>query len=262
MQNLRDKLLKAGLISEDQAKHAKDKEPARPQAPRREEAPRRGSPPPRERPERAERSERPARGERSAPLPKFAPLALPNNKEFQRLEAKKQVELDRKIREMVLAAQLTVENGEQTFYFVTRKNKLRRMQVTPEVAERLEKGELAVVERPDPGQIEHAIVPSEVASQILSLQERSVRFFNRGDKPVGFLSDEELSRRQKVEADADARAAAAAAQEPADIDLPSLPKPTVPEGADVEAEPEQDSDLETIARDAEKASAKLPGEEP
>jgi hypothetical protein len=41
---------------------------------------------------------------------------------------------------------------------------------------------------------------------MMELSPRAVRFFNRADQPVGFMSDEELNRRQKVEAE---RAAAA-----------------------------------------------------
>ena len=118
--------------------------------------------------------------------------------------------LDRRLRELVIAAQLEVEPGEHTFYFVTRKNKLRRISMTPELACRLESGELAVVERPEPAQIEHSIVPAETARQVMALSERAVRFFNQGEQPIGFMSDEELSRRQKAEAAADAEAPPAA----------------------------------------------------
>jgi hypothetical protein len=187
MQNLREKLLKAGLISEAQA-DKRESEPAREsRAPSR---PRPTEPPPR-------------RGDREPPrggaIPKLPPLAVPNNKELQRLEAKKQVELDHRIRELVAAAEVKVEPGQHTFYFVTRKNRLRRLAMMPELARRLESGELAVVERPEPAQIEHSIVPAETAEQLLSLSNRAVRFYNRKDAPVGFLSDEELARRQREE---------------------------------------------------------------
>ena len=202
MQSLREKLLKAGLISEDQVDTQSDtsrarNKPTQRNAPadvegrnRREQAARRP---------RAE-SERPAR---SAPIPKLPPLAVPNNKELQRLEAKKQLELERRVRELVVSTELERQAGEQTFYFVTRKNRLRRMELTNELARRLEAGELAVVERPEPDRIEHSIVPASTADRILELSSRAVRFYNRKDAPVGFLSDEELARRQRAEAEAD-----------------------------------------------------------
>jgi hypothetical protein len=138
---------------------------------------------------------------------------VPGNKEFQRLEAKKQVETDRQMRELVVSTQVTVEPGEHTFYFVTRKNRLRRLEMTPELASRLESGELAVVERPEPAQIEHSVVPAETALKLVELSPRAVRFFNRLEQPIGFLSDDELNRRQKVEAERDEAAESGAAEE-------------------------------------------------
>jgi hypothetical protein len=58
---------------------------------------------------------------------------------------------------------------------------------------------VAVVERPEPDRIEHSIVPASTADQILELSSRAVRFYNRKEAPVGFLSDEELARRQRAE---------------------------------------------------------------
>jgi uncharacterized protein YaiL (DUF2058 family) len=185
MQNLRDKLMKAGLVTEGDARRV-ESEPRRP-----------------------------ARNRSEAPIPKLPPLPVPNNKEFQRLEAKRQLELDRQIRELVQGAQVEPPPGTHTFYFVTRKNRLRRMLLTPELAARLEKGELAVVERPDPGQIEHAIVPADIAERLLSLSEKSVRFFNKPGAAVGFISDAELGQRQKAEAE----------QGPEAEDEPAAPSP-------------------------------------
>jgi uncharacterized protein YaiL (DUF2058 family) len=234
MQNLREKLLKAGLISEDQRDRQTDAARGRNRSAQRN-APAeggyrhaQGEGRPRTEHERAPRTEtrseheraprREARSEherrprsaprpeqesptRSAPIPKLPPLAVPNNKELQRLEAKKQLELERRIRELVASTELAVRPGDQTFYFVTRKNRLRRIELTPELARKLEAGELAVVERPEPDRIEHSLVPASTADRILELSTRAVRFYNRKDAPVGFLSDEELSRRQRAEED-------------------------------------------------------------
>lgn len=188
MQNLRDKLLKAGLVTADQAKQAEERkkagEPNRnrpaPDRPRRNEAP----PPQEARPD--------------GRIPKLPPL--PGSREHQRLISKQQLELDRKLRELVTAAQVPLEGGDQTFYFVTRKGRLRRLEMTSAQRERLEKGELAVVERPDPGQIEHALVPAAIADELRKLSERAVRFFNKEGAAVGFLTDEELKKRQEAEA--------------------------------------------------------------
>src|SRR4051812_36012617 len=192
MQNLRDKLLKAGLVTAEQAKQS--------EARQKTEEPNRPRPPAPERPRRFEaqapRDPREVRPE--SRIPKLPPL--PGSREHQRLISKQQLELDRKIRDLVTGAQVALEPGDQTFHFVTRKGRLRRLELAAAQREKLEKGELAVVERPDPGQIEHALVPTAAADQLLALSERAVRFFNKEGSAVGFLTDEELKKRQEVEA--------------------------------------------------------------
>lgn len=204
MQSLKDKLLKAGLVSEEQAKKADEEKAAKARPPPAREAAAatltdeeldrgssagRGAARPRGRPTPSEPQVR---------LPKFAPL--PGSKEAQRNEAKKQVQLDKFLREKVLATQVPIEPGSTTFYFVTRKAKLRRLDLTDVQAKLLEEGRLAVVERPDPDRIEHALVPPEAAAELYAQSEKTVRFWNREGQAVGFLSDAEISQRH-AEAD-------------------------------------------------------------
>ena len=150
-------------------------------------------------------------------MPKLAPLQ--GSKEAHRLQARKQVELDRALRDLVLANTVPVEPGATPFYFVTRKNKLRRLELTPEQAKRLEAGELAVVERPDPDKIDHALVTPAIAEQLLKLSERAVRFLNKEGVKVGFLTDEEIHQRAS-EADA-----------PAEPEAPAAPAAVAPSSA-------------------------------
>lgn len=211
MQSLRDKLLKAGLVSEDAAKKAEtdaSKKPTREATPsRRDERPPRSDARPSRRDDRPPRSEaRPPRHEdrrRDEPiasrLPKLPPLA--GTKEAHRQQARKQLELDRQMRELVLTHTVPTDVGATPFYFVTRKNKLRRLELTEAQAKLLESGQLAVVERPDPDKIEHALVTPEIAEQLLALSPRAVRFLNKEGAKVGFLSDEEIHSRA-AEADA------------------------------------------------------------
>ena len=209
MQSLKDKLLKAGLVSEEQAKKAEEEKAAKAKPPPPREDPRAPAPrtfaapkpPPRYRPPPREPEVR---------LPKFAPL--PGSKEAQRNEAKKQVQLDKFIREKVLATQVAIEPGATTFYFVTRKAKLRRLELSEAQAKQLEEGKLAVVERPDPDKIDHALVPPEAAAELISQSEKTVRFWNREGQAVGFLSEAEITQRH---AEADEPEPAAAAGEPA-----------------------------------------------
>ncbi|MGO9831960.1 MAG: hypothetical protein ACLPJH_17645 [Myxococcaceae bacterium] len=192
MQNLRDKLLKAGLVSAEQAAE-------RPEAPR---------PAARSQVARPVEAPRPPSGAPSGPLipvrreplvPKLPPL--PGSREAQRLESRKQLEQDRTVRERVSAALVPLAPGERAFYFVTRKSRLRRLELSVEQAQALESGALAVVERPEPGQIEHALVPAATAESLLRDFPKVVRFFNRAGQPVGFLSEEELRTRQVSEAE-------------------------------------------------------------
>ncbi|GEN05045.1 hypothetical protein MFU01_00820 [Myxococcus fulvus] len=258
MQNLRDKLLKAGLVTEEQSKKAdtaaSQAEARRPSSqdggrpggnrppPRRDDNRTSGGPPARseERPPRegggrpgggggrpgggrpggggsfrpsggggggafrpsgggAPQHGRPASSAPpERPIPKLPPM--PGSKAYQRAESKRQVELDKALRELVMGSQVAQEPGETAFYFMTRKGKLRRMELTPEQAKRLEDGELGVVERPDPAQIEHALVPAAAAEQMFALSKKAVRFLNRKDSPIGFMNDEELKAQQAAEA--------------------------------------------------------------
>jgi hypothetical protein len=189
MQSLRDKLLKAGLVTEEQSKKAEAEKAAKRERPAR-------PPPPRA--ENRAMGTRPSGGGRSEPpaakhVPKLPPLALPGSKAYQRLESLRQLELDKKLREIAVTAEVPLEPGEHRFYFMTRKKKLRRLELSEAQAKLLEEGKLAVVERPDPAQIEHCLVPPEAAERLLQLSERAVRFFNKDGAPVGFLSDEEKS---------------------------------------------------------------------
>lgn len=178
MQSLKDKLLKAGLVTEEAAKKAEAEKQAKP-PPRREERPR--------------LEERPRPRFEEARLPKFAPLA--GSKEAHRQQAKKQLENDRKLRERVLETQVPPEAGATPFYFVTRKNKLRRLELSEAQAKAIETGALAVVERPDPDKIDHALIPAEVAKELLAEFPKAVRFFNSKDAAVGFLSEADINAR-------------------------------------------------------------------
>ena len=242
MQNLRDKLLKAGLVSAEQADKAEKTAEAPPRPERRPQRP--------DRPASGGKPGGPmmvARLQPLASIPKLPPLA--GSKASQRLDAKRQLEQDRRLREKVLASQVAVEPGERTFYFVTRKNRLRRLELSEAQAEALEQGRLAVVERPDPAQIEHALVPGEVALALVSEFPKAVRFLNAPGSPVGFLTDEEVK----------ARAAAEAAETPeerAAADAPETEDQRAEEAADVaEASESEEQGAEAAAGVAEASPA-------
>lgn len=211
MQSLKDKLLKAGLVSQDDVKRL--------EAEKAKEAARES---PRERPARPSGERHGGNGagggrggrrdDSRAPVsldrvPKFAPL--PGSAAYSREQSRKQLELDRKLRELVLKHEVLLEDGATPFYFATRKNKLKRLLLTEPQAEKIRNGELAIVERPDPACINYALVPPDCAKELLALSARAVRFFKSAEQPVGFLSDEEIHRRasEANEPDADDGAA-------------------------------------------------------
>lgn len=245
MQNLRDKLLKAGLVSDEQAKKAETppaRAPARHADRSRDDRPRddrphaRGAPPSHGRPPppRTGHSSRPVQrpAEAGPKIPKLPPL--PGSREYQRLESKKQLELDRKLLELARTNEIPAAPGEHTFYFVTRKGRLRRLEITPDQAAQLERGELAIVERREPSQIEHALVPPAIAEQMRALAEKSVRFLNTPGAPVGFLSDADIEQRKQAEVDlgpeeAETSAAPAEAAEPESAAQAETPPTTEPE---------------------------------
>lgn len=149
VQSLREKLIKAGLVMEEHAR----------------ETPRQTA---------------------SAPVPSSP---APGSKAFQRKESLRQLELDRTVRQWVHASQVPIEAGERAFFFMTRKGKLRRWDLSEQQAQLLETGQLAIVERPEPGGIEHSLVPAETAEKIVALSTKSVRFYNRKGSPIGFQND-------------------------------------------------------------------------
>lgn len=151
MHSLRDKLIKAGLITEARAPEKSKGQP-------------RASPGP-----DAEAKEKPAAG----------------TKAQQGLTAQQQRERDRRLRELAAQAQVPIEQGDCAFHFLTRKGRIRRLELASAQVKKLEEGTLAIVERPEPAQIEHSLVPSATAEEMLRLSETSVRFYARQGAPIG-----------------------------------------------------------------------------
>ena len=124
VQSLRDKLIKAGLITEAKS-HPEERKP--------------------------ERSPTPASRGLERSIPPLPPLALPGSKAHQRLTALQQLELDKRLRALVVASQVPIEKGDCAFHFVTRKGRVRRLELCEAQVKQLEAGTLAIVERPREG---------------------------------------------------------------------------------------------------------------
>src|SRR5229473_1675487 len=162
MQNLRDKLLKAGLVTEKQAKEA-DRKGAKPQGTVKQ---------------KQQSVSEEERQRREAFALRAAELAEERRKEAaKKAEARQQSEANR-VRE---------PPGEVNFHFVKRSGKVGRLALSPETAKLLESGAAAVVE--DPGNPEHAVVPGEAAKRIYEVDKQAVRFWFGPEKPIGFELD-------------------------------------------------------------------------
>src|SRR5712664_4214667 len=171
MQNLRDKLLKAGLVDEKQVKEAEREQ--RPPRTHRE----------REKTESAEEKQR-----REAFAAREAEQAEERRKEAaKKAEARQQSERAHRLRHLVDANRVREAPGEVNFHFVKRSGKVGRLAITPETAKLLESGAAAVVE--DPGNPEHAVVPGEAAKRIYEVDKQAVRFWFGTEKPIGFELD-------------------------------------------------------------------------
>jgi hypothetical protein len=169
------------------------------------------------------------------PIPKLPPM--PGSKEYQRIESKKQIELDRALRELVLGDQVAIEHGATTFYFMTRKGKLRRLELSEGQAKQLEEGALGVVERPEPAQMEHSLVPAASAEQMFALSKKAVSFLIRAESRIGFMSDDEVKTQQEAEAAGTAPEIAdepEASESPAEASATPTPEGGAPEGGSTE----------------------------
>jgi uncharacterized protein YaiL (DUF2058 family) len=172
MQNLRDKLLKAGLVSEKQAK----------------EAERKGGKPQGTVKQKQQSISEEERQRREAFALREAELAEERRKEAaKRAEARQQSERALRLRQLVEANRVREPPGEVNFHFVKRSGKVGRLAVSAETAKLLESGAAAVVE--DPGNPEHAVVPGEAAKRIFEVDKLAVRFWFGPEKPIGFELD-------------------------------------------------------------------------
>jgi uncharacterized protein YaiL (DUF2058 family) len=160
MQSLRDKLLQAGVVTQAQAEQSAARADA----------------------------ERHARKEKKAAPPPAAPVE--SEKERERRLNREAANRQKEIRALCDAHGIE-GMGEQTFFFRTRKRELRRMHLTPEQVTALEKGELAIVDRPNGNERPYALVPRNVAEQVLALEQKAIRFWAKGPgESFGFEEEE------------------------------------------------------------------------
>ncbi len=169
MQNLRDKLLKAGLVTEKQAQEAARGE-------------RRGAPKTLHERDRQVSDEE--RQRREAFAAREAEVAEQRRQEAaKQAEARMQSERARRLRQLVEAHRIR-EDGEVSFHYVRRSGKIGRLDVSVATQKMLEQGGAAVVE--DPGSPDCAVVPGDAAKRIYEVDPRAIRFWFGPEKPIGF----------------------------------------------------------------------------
>jgi uncharacterized protein YaiL (DUF2058 family) len=175
MQNLRDKLLKAGLVTESQVKKAETDKV-------------RGKERPQGRPQRP--APQPLSEEERQAQQAFAAREAEVSEERRReaakaAEAKAQSERARSLRALVLSHKIEQPPvGEAQFHFVRRSGKVGRLLVTAQTQALLEQGAAAVVE--NPGQPDPVVLPAEAAKEAYRIDPRAVFFWNGPQKPIGF----------------------------------------------------------------------------
>jgi uncharacterized protein YaiL (DUF2058 family) len=165
MQNLRDKLLKAGLVTEKQAQEAGQRQP-------------------RKHREREAQVSTEERQRREAFAAREAELAEERRKEAaKQAEARMQSERARRLRQLVESHRVQT-GGEVNFHYVKRSGKIGRLAVSVELQQKLESGAAAVVD--DPGQPEGAVVPADAARKVYEVDKDAIRFWYGPEKPIGF----------------------------------------------------------------------------
>ncbi|MDF1564082.1 MAG: DUF2058 family protein [Deltaproteobacteria bacterium] len=185
--NLRDQLLQAGLVSEEDAKKAEE---AAAKEARRQAARKGGGRPDRRgkgrrgRPEGGEAVEslQLTPEELAAAEAKKAERARQAELQREKAENRKRAQRERQLAEDVrrVAGALGLEtSGTDAFFFQSRKGKVKRILVDAELRAKIEAGELAIIEHPLPHAVEFAVVPREGAEAVLGIDPRAVRFYNR-----------------------------------------------------------------------------------
>jgi uncharacterized protein YaiL (DUF2058 family) len=169
MQNLRDKLLKAGLVTEKQAQQAAREERQTTGKTHRQ----------REQAISEEESQR-----REAFAAREAELSEERRKEAaKQAEARMQSERARRLRQLVETHRIR-EAGEVSFHYVRRNGKVGRLDVSVKTQQSLEQGAAAVVD--DPGSPDCAVVSGEAAKRIYEVDPQAIRFWYGPEKPIGF----------------------------------------------------------------------------
>lgn len=164
MQNLRDQLLKSGVINKKQKRQAE-------QSKRRE----------RKQYQKGQFDDIAKAQQQQAYAAKLAAERAANQERAAAQHAQQEARERRlQIRHIVDYWQMPEDpGGEQRWYFMTRSNTIPHLYVTESLAAQLTAGDLAIVERPDDVNRPYALVDREAAALIARIDPQCVRFHNQ-----------------------------------------------------------------------------------
>ncbi len=163
MSSLREQLLKAKLITKEDAQKV-------------------------ERDKRKERKQMGARGlltekekeQQRLEQQRAEQAVRDREREQQRQQTLKQREVAAQVRELILRHAVTQNiRGPRRFYYVNLDRRLPCMMISNQAADRLEQGELAIIELRDGSRLLTSIVPRDIALKLIELAPEAVVFFNR-----------------------------------------------------------------------------------
>lgn len=174
MQDLRDKLLKAGLVDKTQARQAKTEK--RRKKKKKKQRKKGGGQDPTLDDQRERYSQR---------IEEQAALARDRQQKLN--EQKAQQEQVHRIRDLIKSgAEKKVQGNDRDFYFVGRDRRIRKLTTSHQVADLLDSGALAIVEREDDPARDYAVVSADAAGRIEALDAARILFWN---KPGGGADD-------------------------------------------------------------------------
>jgi uncharacterized protein YaiL (DUF2058 family) len=162
MQNLRDQLLKAGMVTKEQ-KQRTDLEKRRQ----------------RKQHGKGQRDDTPQAQRQAYEAKLAAQRAADRERAAAQRAASEAKEKRLQIRHIIEYWKVPEDSaGTRRWYFVTRDRTIRHLYVSAPLAERLEAGALAIVERPDEQETSYVLIEHEAAEQIGRLDPQYVRFHN------------------------------------------------------------------------------------
>jgi uncharacterized protein YaiL (DUF2058 family) len=170
--NLRDKLLKAGLVDKKQKQQA-DTEDRRSKKQK----------------SAAELAAEEAERQRRFEMEKAREAEEQRQKEAERAAERARHELENRVRNICDRwAVRSHKPGQRRFYFVKRTSHIGHLLINDAFYDQLLLGALCIVERPAEEDT-HVLLPPDAAERVEELDAAAVRFWARSARPVGYIAE-------------------------------------------------------------------------